>query len=149
VDRVLLPWGGMLDVPYASEGTRIIVADDDENMRSLVAEALRHSGCSVMEARDGVEVLELLDDPFVRADVVIVDVKMPRLSGLGVLYELRRAGLSLPTVLMTGLADYSVRTAAMKLGAVIVLRKPFGREDIMTAVCTAKLEHGLHDRERA
>jgi FixJ family two-component response regulator len=127
----------------------VIVADDDENMRSLVAEALRHQGCVVREACDGVEVLELLDFPSLQPDVVIIDVKMPRLSGLGVLYALRRARLSLPAVLMTGMSDCSVRAAAMKLGAVIVLKKPFGRQDIMTAVCTAKMEHALRSHEHA
>jgi CheY-like chemotaxis protein len=120
----------------------VIVADDDENMRSLIAEALRHDGCVVREARDGLEVLELLEDPSFRADVILIDVKMPRLSGLGVLNALRREPLPFAAVLMTGLSDSSIRSAAAKLGAVRVLRKPFGREDIVVAVCDAKLVHG-------
>jgi CheY-like chemotaxis protein len=137
----------MMTARHADERTSVLVADDDENMRSLVAEALRHDGCVVREAHDGVEVLELLDDSSLLPDVIVIDVKMPRLSGLGVLYALRRARLSLPVVLMTGLSDGSIRTAAVKLGAVVVLRKPFGREDILTAICSAKLVHGLNDND--
>lgn len=67
----------------------VLVADDDEEMRTLVAATLREDGCSTLEARDGQELLDLLgealDEPGLRPDVVVTDLKMPRLSGLGVL----------------------------------------------------------------
>lgn len=144
--RIVHPRWRMNTAQNAGEGTTVIVADDDENMRSLVAEALRHDGCVVREARDGLEVLELLEDPTFRTDVILIDVKMPRLSGLGVLNALRREPLPFAAVLMTGLSDSSIRSAAEKLGAVRVLRKPFGREDILTAVSGAKQVHGLKYR---
>jgi CheY-like chemotaxis protein len=144
--RIVHPRCRMNTAQNAAEGTTVIVADDDENMRSLVAEALRHGGCVVREARDGLEVLELIEDPTFRADVILIDVKMPRLSGLGVLNALRREPLPFAAVLMTGLSDSSIRSAAEKLGAVTVLRKPFGREDILMAVSGAKRVHGLQYR---
>ena len=85
--------------------------------------------------------------PALRPDVVVTDVKMPRLSGLGVLHKLRGA-LSVPVVVMTGLSDGSIRTMAMQLGAVAVLSKPFDPDDMLTAVCNAKLLHANHNHHR-
>ncbi|HEY8042186.1 MAG TPA: response regulator [Polyangiaceae bacterium] len=119
----------------------VLVADDDEDMRSLVADTLRSDGYAVLEARDGAELLGHLEaalgDPRVRPDVVVTDVMMPRLSGLGVLNALRRAQLHFPVILMTVLADESVHTVAKRLGAIGVIRKPFDVDDLRTAVMNA------------
>jgi DNA-binding response OmpR family regulator len=133
--------------PIIDEATRVIVADDDEDERSLVVAALRDDGYDVREACDGAELLMMMDDPALRPDVVVTDVKMPRLSGLGVLHKLRGA-LSVPVVVMTGLTDGSIRTMAMQLGAVAVLSKPFDPDDMLTAVCNAKLLHANHNHHR-
>jgi CheY-like chemotaxis protein len=122
---------------------RVLVADDDEDMLSLVSDTLRGDGHEVVEARDGADLLERLEsalqDPGARPDVVVADVMMPRLSGLGVLEALKHAHLHFPVVLMTVLADDSVRTVARRLGAVGVLRKPFDVDDLRTAVMNAVL----------
>jgi len=119
----------------------ILVADDDEDMRSLVSETLRADGHRVMEARDGEELLghlrRALDEPGERPDVVVTDVLMPRLSGLGVLDALRRVHWNVPVILMTVLRDSSVHTLAKRLGAVCVLQKPLGVEDLRSAVLRA------------
>jgi CheY-like chemotaxis protein len=121
----------------------VLVADDDEDMRSLVSETLRADGHRVMEACDGEELLghlrRALDDPAERPDVVVTDVLMPRLSGLGVLDALRRVQWNVPVILMTVLRDSSVHTLAKRLGAVCVLQKPLGIEDLRSAVLRAGL----------
>jgi CheY-like chemotaxis protein len=126
----------MADAPMT-----VLVADDDEDMRALVAGTFRSDGYAVLEARDGAELLEVLenafDDPRVHPDVVVTDIMMPRLSGLGVLDAIRRANLHFPVILMTVLADHSVYTLAKRLGAVGVLRKPFDVDDLRTAVKNA------------
>jgi CheY-like chemotaxis protein len=137
----------MLDMALQSHDPitpiRVMVADDDEDMLSLVADTLRGDGHEVLEARDGADLLERLEralyDPAERPDVVVADVMMPRISGLGVLEALRHARLHFPVVLMTVLADDSVRTVASRLGAVGVLRKPFYVDDLRTAVMNAVL----------
>jgi CheY-like chemotaxis protein len=122
---------------------RVLVADDDEDMLSFVASTLRDDGHEVLEARDGADLLErlerALDDSDARPEVVVADVMMPKLSGLGVLEALMHAHLHFPVVLMTVLADESVRTVARRLGAVGVLRKPFDADDLRTAVMNAVL----------
>lgn len=128
-------------------GTKALVADDDDDMRALVVSALQADGYSTLEVRDGAELLEILertlDDPDLRPDVLLTDVCMPRLSGLGVLQAMRRAQLSLPVVVMTVFAHDSVRTIARQLGAVGVLHKPFDPDDLLTAVHNARLMHDL------
>ena len=126
----------------------VLVADDDDDMRALVTETLRADGCTTLEARDGEELLDLLRHALVesgsRPDVVLTDVKMPRLSGLGVLEALRLTRWSLPVVMMTALLDASIDTVAKRLGAVGVLRKPFDPDDLLTAVHNAKAARDLH-----
>lgn len=129
----------------------ILVADDDEDVRALVAETLRSDGHYVLEAADGAELVECLRDALdnltVRPDVIVSDVRMPKLSGLGVLAELRRSHWNVPVVLITVLADDSVRTVARRLGAVGVLKKPIDMDNLRTAVLNAGAAFALA-RER-
>lgn len=119
----------------------ILVADDDEDLRALVVSTLRADGYDVQEARDGVELLARLErasyDPRERPDVVLTDVMMPGLSGLGVLDAMRRARLSFPVVLMTVLKDESIHVVARRLGALGVIGKPFDIDDLRTAIRNA------------
>jgi two-component system OmpR family response regulator len=121
----------------------VLVADDDEDMRALVSETLRADGHRVMEARDGEELIgqleRALEHPAERPDVVVTDVLMPRLSGLGVLDALRRAHWNVPVILMTVLRDSSVHILARRLGAVCVLEKPLGVEELRSAMLQASL----------
>jgi CheY-like chemotaxis protein len=122
---------------------KVLVADDDDDLRALVVDTLRADGYDVAEARDGADLLEQLeqaiDDPGSRPDVVVTDVMMPALSGLGVLDALRRAHVRLPIIVMTVLAHSSVQTVAKRLGAIGVLRKPLDVDNLRTAVMNAGL----------
>ena len=124
-------------------GPTVLVADDDEEFRGLVVEALRADGYVVVEARDGAETLErvadTLNDCTAHPDILVIDVGMPKLSGLGVLQELRRLHVRLPVVMMTGFLPDSVEVVAKRLGAMGVLKKPFDVDDLRTAVLNAGL----------
>jgi CheY-like chemotaxis protein len=126
----------------------VLVADDDDDMRTLVTESLHADGCTTLEARDGEELLDLLRralvEPECRPDVVLTDVKMPGLSGLGVLHVLKLARSRLPVVLMTASSEASIDTVAKRLGAVGVLRKPFDADDMLIAIHNAKAARALH-----
>jgi DNA-binding response OmpR family regulator len=133
-------------VAQTTEGSgsalKVLVADDDDDLRASVVDALRADGYVVLEARDGEETLAFLHDavtdPSTRPDVILADVRMPKLSGLGVLVQLRRAGVRLPVVMMTGFYPDSVDIVAKRLGAMGVLRKPFDLGDLRAAVTKAR-----------
>ncbi len=120
---------------------RVLVADDDEEMRALVVATLQADGCSTVEAPDGQALLDLLrnalDQADLRPDVIVADVKMPGLSGLDVLAALKHTKWDLPVVLITVLTDESIHTVAKRLGAVGILQKPFDPDDLVTAVRNA------------
>jgi two-component system nitrogen regulation response regulator GlnG len=127
---------------------RVLVADDDDDMLALVTATLQGDGCSTVEAHDGDELIEMLthalDQPNLRPDVIVADVKMPGLSGLGVLAVLNRMTSRVPVVLMTVVTDASIHAVARRLGAVGVLHKPFDPDDLLTAVRNAKSIRDLH-----
>jgi two-component system response regulator PrrA len=108
--------------------TTVLVADDDADVRALVAAELRGEGYEVREAADGAELLwqleEALGHPSAGPDIIVTDVMMPRLSGLGVLQALRQAGARVPVLVMTVLDEPSIQIVAKRLGARGVLRKP-------------------------
>lgn len=120
----------------------VLVADDDDDLRALIAATLRSDGHDVVEARDGAELLERLDVAINseddKPDLLITDVRMPMLSGLGVLTALRRAHVSMPVLVITVYADASIRAVAERLGAVGLLLKPIDMDELRAAVVDAQ-----------
>ena len=120
---------------------RVFVADDDPEMLAFICELLEAHGCVTQAARDGEELLDqlifTLDQPRLRPDVLVLDVRMPRLSGLGVLSALRKACWQLPVIMITVMKDESVRAVAKRHGAVGMLKIPFDPDDLVTAVQNA------------
>jgi two-component system C4-dicarboxylate transport response regulator DctD len=108
---------------------RVLLAEDDLEMRRLVAERLDKNGYDVVEVGNGIELLRMLEDHLCRArgqsfDVVVSDVRMHGASGLCGLQLVHDMDPTLPVVLMTGYPD-DVRDTASRLGAVSLLHKPF------------------------
>ena len=116
---------------------RVVVADDDPEMRSLIAAALRKDGHEVTEFTDGmrllVHVIAREDQPARAFDLVISDLRMPVSSGLQILRGLRHSGWRLPFILCTAFGDESTRNEAEKLGA-LFFDKPFDLDDLRMAV---------------
>jgi DNA-binding response OmpR family regulator len=110
----------------------ILIADDSPATRKFVASVLRADGHTVAEARDGGQALELMalgsSGRGEAPDLLLVDVLMPKVSGIFVLSALRNLRVRTPVVLMTVLADRSVYVVAQRLGASGVLYKPFGAQ---------------------
>jgi CheY-like chemotaxis protein len=124
---------------------RVLLAEDDGEMRKLVAERLAKNGYEVVEVGNGLELLRKLEDHLCRArgesfDVVVSDIRMPGVSGLGGLQLVHELDPALPVVLMTGFPD-DVRDTASRLGAVSLLQKPFPVQrliDVLQAVAPAR-----------
>jgi DNA-binding response OmpR family regulator len=109
---------------------RVLVADDDAEMRRLVAESLRKDNYEVVEEPDGGRLLVRIaaiytlgetSDPF---DLIVSDIRMPVCSGLDIVKGLREAHWSTPVILMTAFGDDDTRARAETLGA-LLFDKPF------------------------
>lgn len=114
-----------------SPSLRIVVAEDDADMRCLVARALRGEGHHVVELHDGNALLEYLASVLLQCplsssvDLVITDLRMPGANGLDVLAGIRSSGWDVPVIVVTAFGDASVHARGESLGALAVIDKPF------------------------
>jgi len=113
----------------------ILVVDDEPDMRDALTTALRREGLCVSTAANGIEALEKVQaQPF---DLIITDVRMPRMGGLALLQEIKRTAAAIPVVMMTGYGRIEDAVEAMKAGAFDYLLKPFSLEDLKAVVIKA------------
>lgn len=113
---------------------RVLVADDDADIRALLRDFLESEGYDISESPDGAGVLAAFDsgDP---PDLVMMDVRMPDKSGLDVLRELsEKFGSQLPFIIMTAYGSSNVAIEAIQLGAYDYITKPFDLEDVLLNV---------------
>jgi len=119
-------------VAQTSDAARILVVDDERVIREILAEFLSLEGFSVNTVEDGEKALtELRLHPY---DLLITDLKMPRLSGLQLLEKIEAERLGVLTVLMTGFGTVETAIEAMKKGAYDYLLKPFKVEEVIHVV---------------
>ncbi len=111
---------------------RILVVDDDAEMRALLLELLRHEGCDPDQAANGAEALIRLRTESFAA--IILDKNMPRLSGLDLLPGLRKICPETPVILITAFGDVETYVDAMEKGASAYLFKPFRMEELVQAL---------------
>jgi CheY-like chemotaxis protein len=131
----------------AGRPARVMIADDDPEMRSMLASALRRDGYDVVEATGGAALLEewsmllFRGEPF-PADVIVSDERMPGMPGLEILAGLRSARWPTPFILITGFGDEAIHERANRLGATAVFDKPFDlgllRDTIRSALLTVR-----------
>jgi DNA-binding response OmpR family regulator len=116
---------------------RILVVDDETNIRKMLRLALEHVGHSVETASDGYEGIERFGADGAAWDLVLLDQRMPGLEGLEVLKELRRRQSDARIVMITAFGTIDLATEAMAAGATDFLRKPFTVETLRGAVTAA------------
>jgi len=115
-----------------SEAARILVVDDEKVIREILAEFLTLEGYQVSSVEDGQKALEELRlRPY---DLVISDLKMPRVSGLQLLEKLAEENINVLTVIMTGFGTVETAIEAMKRGAYDYILKPFKVEEVIHVV---------------
>lgn len=121
----------------------VFVVDDDLAVREAISSLLRSVGISVVDLPSAQAFLdhERRDD----AGCVVLDVRMPGMSGLELQHELTRTGSAPPLVFITGHGDIPMAVRAIKGGAVEFLPKPFREHDLLDAVTTA-LRHDERTR---
>jgi DNA-binding response OmpR family regulator len=113
-----------------SEG-RILVVDDDPDIRGLVRELLDRRGFAVNEAKDGQEALRVFFDP--RPDLVVLDIGMPGLDGWKTLERIRELS-DVPVVMLTAKATELEKTRGLRAGADDYVTKPFGRQELLARI---------------
>lgn len=104
----------------------VLVVDDEPTMRVALVESIRRNGYGVMQATDGYEALECLED--CKPWLVLTDMKMPRMGGLEVIREIRKRSPQSFIVVMTAYGKVDAAVEAMKCGATDFLEKPFATE---------------------
>jgi response regulator RpfG family c-di-GMP phosphodiesterase len=118
--------------PAGSDAPNILVVDDERVIREILAEFLTLEGYSVRTVEDGEKALtELRLRPY---DLVITDLKMPRISGLQLLEKIGQENIQVLTILMTGFGTVETAIEAMKRGAYDYLLKPFKVEEVIQTV---------------
>lgn len=115
---------------------RILVIDDESNIRMMVRLALRHVGHTVETASDGAEGLEKFGEG-AEWDLVLLDHRMPGLTGLEVLREMRRRDPDARVIMITAFGTIDLAAEAMQAGATDFLRKPFTADMLRDAVNAA------------
>ncbi len=117
----------------------VVLAEDDREMRMLVATTLRRAGWDVVEATDGVDLLDCIAWVSDARDdgsncVLVSDIRMPGMSGIDALARLREVGWPGGIILITAFGDEATHARARALGANMVLDKPFELDALCEAI---------------
>jgi two-component system cell cycle response regulator CpdR len=116
---------------------RILITDDEESMRLLVARAIGMDGHDITTAEDGAEALEIIVQNNGAFDLLLTDIKMPVMDGIALALAVARDYPRLTILLMTGFADQRERASGLNAIVHDVVTKPFSVADIRTAVADA------------
>jgi two-component system, cell cycle response regulator CpdR len=117
--------------------SRVLIADDEDSMRTLVARAIAMDGHETVTAQDGAEALEILTRDDGAFDLLLTDIQMPVMDGIALALSAARDFPKLTILLMTGFADQRERASNLTAIAHDVITKPFSVADIRTAVAEA------------
>ena len=116
---------------------RVLIADDEDSMRLLVARAIAMDGHEIVTAQDGAEALDILTDNDGTFDLLLTDIKMPIMDGIALALSAARDFPALTILLMTGFADQRERASGLNAIVHDVITKPFSVADIRAAVADA------------
>jgi CheY-like chemotaxis protein len=120
--------------------TRVLVAEDEEDLRVLLSTMLAKDGYEVIAVGDGAELLDYLGSVHLQdgsarpVDLIISDIQMPGWTGLQILQGIRAKDWATPVILITGFGSREVRREASRLGVTAFFDKPFDVDDLRTTV---------------
>ncbi|MCU9969073.1 response regulator transcription factor [Mobiluncus mulieris] len=121
----------MVMEPAVTEA-RLLVVDDEPNIRDLLASSLRFAGYEVFSAGDGTEALRLATTE--KPDLVILDVMLPDMDGFTVTRKLRAAGIDMPILFLTAKDDMRDKVEGLQAGGDDYVTKPFGLEEVVARI---------------
>jgi two-component system response regulator AtoC len=127
------------------EKKQVLIVDDEPNLRKILSAQLSRDGYDVLTAEDGEQGLSLLREHHI--DLVVTDLKMPKLDGMQLLREAMQEDPDLPVVMITAHGTVDTAVEALKLGAFDYLTKPFDKEDVRRIVAKALKTRALAGAE--
>jgi DNA-binding NtrC family response regulator len=110
----------------------ILVADDEENVRHLLKRILEQLGYNVVTAGDGIQAIELVSQHSI--DLALLDIKMPRMTGMEVLAKLSIDWPDICVIMITAVTDNQTAIKAMKMGAYDYITKPFNQDELVITI---------------
>jgi len=127
------------NVSIRERSQKILLAEDDQEMRSLIAWTLHKAGYKVTECRNGFELYqrlraELENSPIKAYDLVLTDICLPGLDAFEVLEDMQSRGECPPIILITSFGDDDTHLRAQRMGAAAMFDKPFDMDDLARAV---------------
>lgn len=111
---------------------KVLIADDEESYRTILDSQLTQAGYTVVLASDGEEAIKRLKNE--KFEVALIDVNMPKVSGLEVMKYVKDQALPTKIIVLTGYADLRIAMEAKESGAVNFINKPFNLSDLLSSV---------------
>ena len=121
----------------------ILVVDDDEEVREGILLQLSDTRYTILEAEDGEKAIECLNDNALTVDVIICDVRMPKINGVEAVAYFRREFSGTPVIVLTGFPDLDLAVEFMKEGVVDYLVKPVEKAKLVETVEKAASQRTL------
>lgn len=127
---------------------KLLIVDDEPSIRDGICQAIDWDGYQIqcLTAKDGIRALEVIEAE--QPDLVLLDVRMPHLDGLGVMEELQRREIKVKVVILSGYDQFSYAQKALKYGAVDYLIKPCHKKQLLETVLHFKAEIEREQRNR-
>lgn len=130
----------------ASTGNgRVMIVDDEPDIRKVVRMTLQKAGYDVVEAEDGQKAIEIINtgENRLMLDVIICDIRMPKINGVEAIAYFRKEYSRVPVVVLTGFPDINMATSFLNDGVVDYLVKPVEGEKLKAAVAKAMAQRDI------
>jgi two-component system chemotaxis response regulator CheY len=130
---------------HATNG-RVLIVDDEPDVRKVVRMTLEKAGYDVIEAEDGEKAIQVInkdENPLI-LDVIICDIRMPKINGVEAINYFQQQYPRVPLIVLTGFPDMDMATGFLKKGIVDYLVKPVEKEKLVGAVGKAFEQREIH-----
>ena len=125
---------------------RILIVDDEPDIRKVVRMTLEKAGYEALEAEDGEKAIEIINtgDNRLMLDVMICDIRMPKINGVEAIAYFQKEYPKVPLIVLTGFPDTEMAAGFLRQGVVDYLVKPVEGDKLKDAVARAMDQRGLH-----
>ncbi|MFT3661075.1 MAG: response regulator transcription factor [Gordonia sp. (in: high G+C Gram-positive bacteria)] len=132
-----------MSASVSTRAAKVLVVDDEENIRELLSVSLKFQGYDVTVAKDGPNAIDLARAA--KPDVVVLDVMMPGMDGFGVLKRLRADGVTAPALFLSARDSVEDKVTGLTLGGDDYVTKPFSLEEVVARIEVLLRRHGFGD----